>query len=331
MARQFDRRIFVKGAAAALALPAFPAVTRAASVELVTSYDVGPREKIRILAVTDLHFFCRTGLHDRRTVRDLHRLVERNRPDLMIVDGDVWHDNPGGKGLEYCAFACEKLSGLGAPWAFVRGNHDQADDWSRCAEMIASAPNSLYPGGEGDYRIEIFAGDYGPAWGIMAVNDAAPERGFNAAAVSRLKGLIDGVADKQAEPMPHFLFCHIPFQAFDDMVERGDAMGRMWEPIKKEGGSPFVMRTLADAGFIKGVFCGHQHLNDCEGTVDGVRLEYVRSTGRGGYGNMRIRKGATLIEAHPATGEFRTVTVFPNGDSWEPKTPAVNWKDKLGW
>ena len=78
----------------------------------------GPR--LKILAVADLHFFNRTRGHDLMTLRDMKKMIERFQPHLLLACGDVWHDNPRGKGERFCGFTCEKLGGLGVPWAFVR-------------------------------------------------------------------------------------------------------------------------------------------------------------------------------------------------------------------
>jgi hypothetical protein len=53
--------------------------------------------------------------------------------------------------------------------------------------------------------------------------------------------------------------------------------------------------------------------------MEGVRLEYVRATGHGGYGANLVPKGGTIIDMNLETGEFRTIVVFADGKTWSPK------------
>jgi hypothetical protein len=85
------------------------------------------------MQVTDLHFFCHPDKPelDKRTIEELPRLRDLTQPDLIMVTGDFWHDNPGGKGQEYAEFAIDKISGLGVPWIFTWGNHDMLNDYAK--------------------------------------------------------------------------------------------------------------------------------------------------------------------------------------------------------
>jgi 3',5'-cyclic AMP phosphodiesterase CpdA len=71
----------------------------------------------RILHVSDLHI----GTHeDAAVARALAGLVERARPDLLIVTGDLTHRNRQAQHERAASF----LRGLGAPLLVVPGNHD---------------------------------------------------------------------------------------------------------------------------------------------------------------------------------------------------------------
>lgn len=52
------------------------------------------------------------------------------------------------------------------------------------------------------------------------------------------------------------------------------------------------------AGNVRGVFAGHDHVNDYEGMLYGVRLCYGRATGYNTYGKDAFQRGARVIRLH---------------------------------
>ena len=97
----------------------------------VATLDVGSRGGLRVLQITDNHFFCgvKSGLAvtdgDTATERDWQEYVRIYKPDLIVSSGDLWHDNPGGRGQASLEWVLPKLERLGVPWAMCWGNHDQ--------------------------------------------------------------------------------------------------------------------------------------------------------------------------------------------------------------
>jgi hypothetical protein len=122
-----------------------------------------------LLQFTDNHFFCgvKEGLtrtdDDRNTERDWHSYVRIFKPNAVIVTGDLWHDNPGGRGLKTLEHAVSRLEELDVPWAFCWGNHDLLDDYQVGHDRIQGARNSLYRGASthGDYRIDVRTAAHG--------------------------------------------------------------------------------------------------------------------------------------------------------------------------
>ena len=275
----------------------------------------------RILATTDLHFFSKTLLDNPRTLRELRNLARRFGPDLMLLNGDVWYNNPHGRGERHCAWLCEQMATLGVPWAFARGNHDLADDFSACERRLTAAPHSLYAGegSNSNYRVELLNAQGRVGWRIIVVNDAAPEMGFREAQVEWLKAEAARIRREPEPEAPALLFCHVPLAAFAELVRQGAARGTMKEKVSFEGGLSEALAAIGESGFIRAVFCGHDHLNNFRGELDGIHLEYLRATGFGGYGNLRLKKGATLITLPLDRPEksFQTRTVLADGEEIE--------------
>jgi calcineurin-like phosphoesterase family protein len=284
----------------------------------ISAFDVGNKRGMKILAVTDLHFFAKTAGKDERTIADIKKMAGLFGPDLLVVNGDVWHDNPDGRGVEFCKFACDALSGVGLPWVFVRGNHDIAENFAECEAMLAAAPGSLYKGlgSDSNYTVEVISNGE-VAWRFFAVNDSAPEKGFQQKQIDWLQAET-GRIKAGGSVTPSFLFCHVPIPQFKDVVVDGKAKGVMREGIYFEEGSRDAFSVISDSGFIKAVFCGHDHLNDYDGELFDVRLDYLRSTGSGGYGGLLLKKGGTIIDVD-LRGSFEATSVFPDGKTWRPK------------
>ena len=172
-----SRRSFLSAASAAAAVPLLSSFPRLARAEVQPAV-ITPKTpgKLRLLGFTDVHYFWHPH-HDARTSRELKAHVDRWQPDAVVVCGDLWMNNPDGKGLSYCEFAIGELEKLGVPWAFARGNHDQVDqDKDAVArKMLTDAPHSLYRGAEtlDCYRVEVrSAGADKPFWGLYLSNNA---------------------------------------------------------------------------------------------------------------------------------------------------------------
>ncbi len=115
-----------------------------------------PRE-LRILQFTDLHFFFKTAADDAHSIADMRRQVELHRPDLVVISGDLWHDNPKGRGVQGQEQAVNAFTSFGVPWTMVWGNHDFLTDYQAGQDIFQFSKNSVYAGHQtcGDYRIEV--------------------------------------------------------------------------------------------------------------------------------------------------------------------------------
>jgi hypothetical protein len=277
---------------------------------------------LRILAFTDLHFGQIGRKIDEWTVRDMKKMTDLHQPDLIIVTGDAWFENPKGKGIKFCRYFCQVMADLGRPWAFVRGNHDKADNFAVCEEMLASAPGSLYHGSmtNGNYRLKVTDGET-TIWNLIFINDSAPKIGFGPSQIVWLKNETGRIQQESLMVVPSLLFSHVPIPAFSQMVRNNLAMGIRHEKVNFGHCDPESIDAIVKTGQVKAMFCGHDHLNDFEGDWLGIHLEYLRATGYAGYGESRLVKGGKVIDLYP-DGTFSTKTVFANGTEWSPISSA---------
>lgn len=328
---KISRREFIAGAAAlgfaaafsgagkALASMAPIPAGAAASVSILTTREPG---KFKILHVTDLHYhFIAKGIPgEPQKITDIRKTVEKFQPDLIANTGDFWASNTGGMGAEMCKWCCKDFAKFKTPWAFAWGNHDEADDYDRAHAILEKAPYSLYRGGaaDGNYRIAVKNSEEAPpVWNLIFLNDS--RGGFKQEQIDWFNAEAARIKKETPTPPPAFLFFHIPLPQYDDLAaprKNGAAKGVKFENVCHENGSRDAFGAFKAAGFVKAMFCGHDHVNDYYGLLDGIRLQYARAAG--GYGAEKVRKGGTLITADAASGAFDTMSVFPDGTTWVP-------------
>jgi 3',5'-cyclic AMP phosphodiesterase CpdA len=134
--------------------------------------------------------------------------------------------------------------------------------------------------------------------------------------------------------IPTLLFYHVPNYEYHLLWESGQAHGVKKENVCFERDRGRIHTFLKELPSIKGVFVGHDHVNDYSGTMDNIVYAYGRKTGMNAYGTSRdevtmdinIRKvkiGAKLIILSldndlPIQNAWDHYTVFPDGTTWRP-------------
>jgi hypothetical protein len=300
--------------------------------DIQCSLAVADPSRIRLLQLTDIHFFCQTHRPEKdvQTTDDLKRYVDHFEPNVLLVTGDLWHDNPESRGAEFMAFAIEQLEALGVPWLFTWGNHDQLDDYTTGHAALTRAKNSLYRGGPGGgcYSVALTGKDGAPQWDLICLNSMddglkAPQRAWLTAEQAR----------RQEKPGAKHAFgvFHIPVKQYDDIWTKGVASGVKFEDVCSWGEDGTSLDNLKALGVVRACFVGHDHINDYSGMMDGIELVYGRATGHGGYGDVKVPKGAKLITANAETGQYTWQSVYPDGRTWvpSPNTRIDTYSDDL--
>lgn len=301
--------------------------TRRSTDAPVATLDLGQRQSLRLLQFTDNHFFCgvKEGLtiteDDRKTERDWQEFVRIFKPDLVLLTGDSWHDNPGGRGLESLLHALRRVELLGVPWAFCWGNHDLMNDYQAGHDALGAARHSLYRGGasHGDYRIEVrtrSGSGSSPAAHLWLLN--SNRYGLTTWQLDWLRRTRAALADAGTPSLPSLAFYHIPLLEQKTLYEAGRTPGILQEEVCHEMESGVAAPVLAADTRLLATFCGHDHVNDYKVRSQSVDLVYGRATGHAGYGGAKLRKGAKLIELDLRAGTYEQVTVFADGSRWRP-------------
>ncbi len=282
----------------------------------VKTFEISTPNSFKILVATDLH--CdKHDANDLHTFSGLDTIIHKYGPDLLVVTGDLT-TNLGLTGLQWVV---DHIAALNIPWAFARGNHDNgpsADptNFTQCHAYLSAAANSLHAGTTAypNYRVEIRnKGQSTPVWNLFIIDDCwtlagSTTGGFQQAQIDWFNAEVARIG---VNP-PAFVFFHINLPQYQDVWNCGAACsvgGSKLDNIENAGLTG-AFTAFVNSKIVAGTWCGHDHLNDFHGILNGIYLSYARSSGYGGYGQSTFKKGATLISVDAAKKTFTAKAVF---------------------
>uniref|UniRef100_A0A1D1Y8C7 Putative inactive purple acid phosphatase 29 n=1 Tax=Anthurium amnicola TaxID=1678845 RepID=A0A1D1Y8C7_9ARAE len=279
----------------------------------------------------------RRGCSDLNTTAFIRRMIRAESPDLVVFTGDNifgFDASDSARSLD-AAFAPAVEAGI--PWAAVLGNHDQEGNLQREGVMrhVVGMPGTLAqlnPAGLG-YEIDGFgnfyltvagaegselagksvlnlyfldSGDYSTVPTIPGYGWIKPSQQLWFQQTSaKLQKEYMSKPNAQKEPAPGIVFFHIPLPEYSSF----DASN--FTGVKQEGiSSPEInsgfFTTMVEAGDVKAVFVGHDHINDFCGQLTGIHLCYGGGFGYHAYGkagwSRRARVVSVSLEENPKGG-----------------------------
>lgn len=300
------------------------AVEKAASVQ-------GPELRFhdgnfRILQLTDLHLMPNNPEKCAETEAIIRKIVASEKPDLVMLTGDVVTYDPAMTGWQQVV---ELFEDLKVPFNVGMGNHDA--EYLTKEEIYGFLTKSpWYVGsmnaegithGGGTCAIEILGSDSKPASIIYSIdsNDYQPNKLFGAydwIHADQLNWYRDAskayTKANNGTPLPSLAFFHIPLQEYVWVVNDPVTYG-----YRHEGaGAPSAMNSgafvsFAESGDVMGVFTGHDHDNDYVGIARGIALGFGRCTGAEAYG--QLPRGGRVINLKENERKFETYVITPEG------------------
>ncbi|MBO4252120.1 MAG: metallophosphoesterase, partial [Clostridia bacterium] len=209
-------------------------------------------------------------------------LVESDRPDLIIVTGDMINGNFDDNGTMFLRFI-EFMDSLDIPWAPVFGTLENASakgaSWQRA--RLGSATNCLFAAGSitgnGDYTIGITDG--GVIKRVIYMLDSATNNGISSAQVNWVKSVAADIEEVYGA-VPAFI-CYN-------------------KDVATDFSSDFA------AAHIDGVFKGNLPYNNSSTLTGGIYYTYGTKTGS--YGTYSTNKVGGTFVAVKASGQNFTIT-----------------------
>lgn len=283
--------------------------------------------EFKIVQFTDMHLQNSVS----ESVFELAKeIVELEKPDLVVITGDVTYQNSVADLLLRLAtiFADKKI-----PWVAVFGNHDDEFGTSRkiLSEIYRSLPfnlNSSTNGikGETNFIIPI-AGKKNKHEALLYFFDSNAYNPLK----DRVKGTYDWIDFSQinwyrnqsasytkknnGKPIPSLSFFHIPLPEYKILLEKDSAscLGSKLEAVSSPSINSGMYASMLECGDIMGMFVGHDHLNDYIGVLNSIALAYGRFSGsKNTYGNLT--PGARVIVLKEGKREFDTWIIEKGGN-----------------
>ncbi|KAH7692638.1 Metallo-dependent phosphatases protein [Dioscorea alata] len=217
---------------------------------------------------------------------------------------------------------------LKIPWAAVLGNHDQENPTLNreglMQHIVGMAytlsrinPDGLEIDGFGNYNLEV-AGVEGSGLANKSVlnlyfldsgdySTVSKIRGYGWIKVSQqmwflnvsshLQNLFMSKPEPQKEPAPGLVYFHIPLPEFSSL-DTLKISGVKQEGISSASVNSGFFTTMLEAGDVKAVFTGHDHINDFCGELHGIHLCYAGGFGYHAYGKAGWPRRARVVSAY---------------------------------
>ncbi|MBB6675346.1 metallophosphoesterase family protein [Cohnella nanjingensis] len=283
----------------------------------------------KIVQFTDLHW--QNGeKEDRRTRALIERVMAAEKPDLVVFTGDLIYSLDCRDPKQSLRDAVAPAERTGTPWAAVFGNHDSEGGATRAElmEVLTSQRHCLASAGPvgvhgvGNYALTV-ADRQGAASSALYFLDSGsysedPQvSGYDWIRPSQIEWYrmqSQRLAKASAgAPLPALAFFHIPLPEYADVWRTETCFGHRYEGIACPKFNSGLFAAMKERGDVMGTFCGHDHINDFEGTLGGIRLCYGRASGYHTYGRWLFARGARVIRLREGARTFETWLRLANG------------------
>jgi hypothetical protein len=261
-------------------------------------------DDLKILQLTDLHLTYGIDANDRKTFETITNLVNSDDFGFIVITGDM-SLSPSGPSLFLRLL--NHMESLKTPWTFIFGNHET--DYDDYEDYLAKIKNTEYlyfkvgpeltDGGVGNFVIRFDKAGV-PFYNLYLMDSHAErevyteEEGeygyFSLAQVAWYEDLVS------TDAIDSVVFMHIPLRQFIDSEGYVGIFNE--DMVYAQGIDTGFFDSMVQYGKSKGVFVGHDHLNDFYVIQSGIMLVYGRVTGHNGYGNLE--RGGRVIEISSA-------------------------------
>lgn len=279
--------------------------------------------QFKIVQFTDIHWQWGNE-KDLQSAKLMGEILDLERPDLVVLTGD----SISGKDLKTTKAYENAYSNLtrpiverGIPWGAVFGNHDDEGCMSRNDQMalMQNIPCCLaQPGpadidGVGNYTLCLYDPSGSHVKNVLYMIDSlgyAPKDIEGYAWISRKQinwfvQQAKAFEKQHGEKLPSLVFFHIPIPEYNQVFDEKSSGVKQEDVCCSKINSGFFA-ALLEAGSVAGTFVGHDHVNDYEGDLFGIRLCYGRATGFNSYGKDGFLRGARVIVLNEGESTFQT-------------------------
>ena len=272
----------------------------------------------KIVQITDLHYKLGVKASE-QGLACVREMVETEKPDLVVVTGDIIYSAPADSTL---SVVLKTFAKLGVPFCMTFGNHDYDFKTPAVAlyNQMQKTPNCVMPvlqGKNTDYSLPILSSNGKRTAAVIYCIDT-----HNKPAIGGIGGY-QWISHNQitwyrqrsmvykqkngGRPVPSLAFLHIPLPEFNYATDNtqcpmyGSRLEKAYSPSINSG----MFASIKEMGDIMGVFCGHDHDNDYAVSYFNVLLAHGRFSG-GNTEYNHLKRGARVIVLKEGKREFDT-------------------------
>ena len=272
----------------------------------------------KIVQITDLHYKLGVKASE-QGLACVREMVETEKPDLVVVTGDIIYSAPADSTL---SVVLKTFAKLGVPFCMTFGNHDYDFKTPTVAlyNQMQKTPNCVMPvlqGKNTDYSLSILSSNGKRTAAVLYCIDT-----HNKPAIGGIGGY-QWISHNQitwyrqrsmvykqkngGRPVPSLAFLHIPLPEFNYATDNtqcpmyGSRLEKAYSPSLNSG----MFASIKEMGDIMGVFCGHDHDNDYAVSYFNVLLAHGRFSG-GNTEYNHLKSGARVIVLKEGKREFDT-------------------------
>lgn len=280
----------------------------------------------KVLQFTDIHFTDDNDV-DARTTDLMRRLIAEEKPDFIMTTGDTVFGPDNGKNL---GKALAPLVESGIPWSYVFGNHDTEEGiaYEELFPMVTGLAGCMAfhdessGKGMGNHWLEVVDSMGVVKWVLFAVDSGSYNEldmvdGYGFVGRDQMDWYGDKIGELELRENKEFgvlTFFHIALPEFHELWCRQVCYGEKREEICSPRVNSGFFTAMLEAGHTRGVFVGHDHVNDFMGNLYGITLGYGRATGYNTYGHEGFERGTRVfVLDEKNTTEFDTYLRLADG------------------
>ncbi len=298
-------------------------------------------QQFKIAQFTDLHW--QNGeAEDQKTAELIKMVMSIELPDLVILTGDMLSAGRCRDAVQSMKQVADIFETSGQQWASTFGNHDDEGDATReqLAEIqmtFSTCLTQIGPStvtGIGNYVLPIasFYTDRkvptdNPAALLYFLDSGsyAPTNigGYDWVRRDQIGWYIQQATayrERMCQQLPALAFFHIPLPEYDQVWDFHTCYGFKYEPVCAPRVNTGLFAAFHQMNDVMGTFVGHDHINDYEGELNGIRLCYGRTTGYNSYGRDGFLRGARIVRLTMDESEFETWLRLSDGSRVTQKT-----------
>ena len=285
--------------------------------------------KFKIVQLTDVHYIYNDE-RSKPAETCINNVLEKERPDLVMLTGDIIFGKPGKESLQTVLNLISKFK---VPFAITFGNHDDEQGLSKdeLMKIAMEYPYNISTPSDGitgtsNYVLPIQSGKGRRNAEVLYVIDSNTYshvpgvKGYDYIHFDQIEWYRNQsrrfASENGGKPLPSIAFFHIPVPEFTEAACSGSAIlyGSRTESVCSPALNTGFFAAAKEMGDIRAMFVGHDHDNDYAVMWHNILLAYGRySGGKTVYNNLPVN-GARVIELNEESTEFATWIRLSNGD-----------------